>query len=138
MNVVTLIGRAVKDPQVTYTQGEKSMAIASFNIAVNRKTKNAEGKYDADFINCKAWGKTAELIAQYFTKGKEIYLQGRIEVTTSGEGENKRTYTNVVADRVEFCGSKGDSGQSSQQSQQAPQTEPQQADWGADDDLLPF
>ena len=127
-NVVILKGRMTRDAELRYTQGTEPKAYCMFSVAVNRMKQG-----EADFINCKAWGKTAELIAQYFTKGKEIYLQGRIEVTTSGEGENKRTYTNVVADRVEFCGSKGDSGQSSQQPQQAPQ----QAGWGADDDL-PF
>ena len=127
-NLVVLKGRMVKDADLRYTQGAEPKAYCMFAVAVNRLKQG-----EADFINCKAWGKTAELITQYFTKGKEIYLQGRIEVTTSGEGENKRTYTNVVADRVEFCGSKGDSGQSSQQPQQATQ----QADWGTDYEL-PF
>ena len=95
-NLVVLKGRMTRDVEMRYTQGAESKAYCMFSVAVNRMKQG-----EADFINCKAWGKTAELIAQHFTKGKEIYLQGRIEVTTSGEGENKRTYTNVVADRVD-------------------------------------
>ncbi len=121
-NLVVLKGRMVKDADLRYTQGVEPKAYCMFTVAVNSLKQG-----EANFINCKAWGKTAELIAQYFTKGKEIYLQGRIEVTTSGEGENKRTYTSVVVDRVEFCGSKADGGQATQQ----------QPNWGDDDDL-PF
>ena len=121
-NVVILKGRMTRDKELRYTQGTEPKAYCMFSVAVNRIKQG-----EADFISCKAWGKTAELIAQYFTKGKEIYLQGRIEVTTSGEDENRRSYTSVVAERVEFCGSKADSGQATQQ----------QPNWG-DDDLLPF
>ena len=121
-NVVILKGRMTRDAELRYTQGTEPKAYCMFSVAVNRIKQG-----EADFISCKAWGKTAELIAQYFTKGKEIYLQGRIEVTTSGEDENRRSYTSVVAERVEFCGSKADSGQATQQ----------QPNWG-DDDLLPF
>lgn len=102
-NLVVLKGRMTRDAELRYTQGAEPKAYCMFNVAVNRLKQG-----EADFINCKAWGKTAELIGQYFTKGKEIYLQGRIEVSTNGEGDNKHTYTNVVVDRVEFCGSKND------------------------------
>lgn len=102
-NLVVLKGRMTRDAELRYTQGAEPKAYCTFNVAVNRLKQG-----EADFINCKAWGKTAELIGQYFTKGKEIYLQGRIEVSTTGDGDNKHKYTNVVVDRVEFCGSKND------------------------------
>lgn len=109
MNVVTLIGRAVKDPQVTYTQGDKPMAIASFNLAVNRKTKNAEGKYDADFINCKAFGKTAELVEKYITKGSQMGITGHWQTGNYKNKDGNTVYTNeCVVDSFDFVGAKVD------------------------------
>lgn len=103
MNNVVLKGRLTKDVEIRYTQGAEPKAYCMFSVAVNRMKKD-----ECDFINCKAWGKTAELIGQYFKKGQEILLQGRIEVSTQDTDGVKKTFTNVVAERVEFCGSKGD------------------------------
>lgn len=103
MNNVVLKGRLTKDVDLRYKQGAEPKAYCMFSVAVNRMKKD-----ECDFINCKAWGKTAELIGQYFKKGQEILLQGRIEVSTTDTDGVKKTFTNVVAERVEFCGSKGD------------------------------
>lgn len=103
MNNVVLKGRLTKDVEIRYTQGAEPKAYCMFSVAVNRMKKD-----ECDFINCKAWGKTAEFIGQYFKKGQEILLQGRIEVSTQDTDGVKKTFTNVVAERVEFCGSKGD------------------------------
>lgn len=104
MNRTILMGRLTKDPEMRYTPN--GVAVTNFTIAVDRKFSKEK---EADFINCVAWNKTAEFIAQYFTKGKQILLEGRIQVrsyeTDSGE---KRWVTEVVAEQVEFCGSKTD------------------------------
>lgn len=103
MNNVILKGRLTKDVDVRYTQGAEPKAYCMFSVAVNRMKQG-----ECDFINCKAWGKTAEFIGMYFKKGQEILLQGRIEVSVTDTDGVKKTFTNVVAERVEFCGNKGD------------------------------
>lgn len=104
MNKVILKGRLTKDIEVKYTQSADPKAYAMFSVAVNRF------KDGADFINCKAWGKTAEFLGKYFTKGQEILIEGRIEVSQAETDGVKTTFTNVVAERVDFCGSKGNAG----------------------------
>lgn len=113
MNKCTLVGRLTRDPETRYSQGENANAIARFSVAVNRRFKNAEGNYDADFINCVAFGKTAEFIEKYFKKGMAIGISGRI---TSGNYTNKdgvKVYTTeVTAEEVEFVESKNSGGAS--------------------------
>ena len=106
MNKVILHGRCSKDPEVRTTAS--GTQYARFTVAVDRPTKAGEEK-KADFIPCIAWGKTAEFLGKYFPKGKEILCEGRIQTGkyTTDSGENRYT-TDVVIDRVEFCGSKGD------------------------------
>lgn len=103
MNRVILHGRLSRDPEVRTTSSGQTFARLS--IAVDRYSKTEENK--ADFINCTAWGKTAEFIGHYFHKGKEILTEGRIQTGkyTTESGENRYT-TDVVLERVEFCGSK--------------------------------
>ena len=97
MNNVVLIGRLTKDPELKYSQAGK--AYCRFTVAVNRDFN----KDEADFINCLAFGKTAETIAEWLGKGRRIALQGRIQ-TGSYENKNGDTVytTEVVADRFEF------------------------------------
>lgn len=102
MNKVILKGRLTKDIELRYTQSAEPKAFAMFSVAVNRFKKD-----ECDFINCKAWGKTAEFLGKYFSKGQEILLEGRIEVSTSDTDGVKTIFTNVVAEQVEFCGNKG-------------------------------
>ena len=110
MNNVVLIGNLVRDPELRYTQS--GTAFTRFTLAVSRglsKDKKAEmeqkGQPTADFISITSWGKTAELAANYLSKGRQVAVQGRIQ-TSSYEGQDgKRIYrTDVVADRVEFIG----------------------------------
>lgn len=97
MNVVMLIGNLTADPKVTYTQN--NLAVASFRLAVQRIGKN-EG---ADFINCKAFGVTAENLAKYKHKGDEIAIRGRISTDSYKNKEDKMVYTTeVIADSVEY------------------------------------
>ena len=107
MNSVQLIGRLTRDPEVRYTDG--GVSIARFSIAVERRFKQENGT-DADFINIVSFGKTAEFIEKYFHKGMKIALNGRIQTGSYTDKDGKKVYTtDVIAENVEFCESKGTS-----------------------------
>lgn len=102
MNKVILIGRLTADPKLTFG-GEKNTAIAKFGLAVQRDGKDK----GADFINCTAWGKTAELIEKYVTKGQMLGVEGEWR-TGSYEKDGRKIYTNDCnVSRIEFL-SKGE------------------------------
>lgn len=104
MNKSVLIGRLTKDVELKTTQS--GVSVCSFTLAVNRRFKNSEGKYDADFINCVAWRQQAEFICKCFTKGSMLALCGSIQ-TRSYEKDGSKVYiTEVVADEVSFVGEK--------------------------------
>ena len=110
MNSVNIIGRLCADPELRYLANGNNTAVATFTLAVDRnlsKDKKAEaerkGQATADFINCKAWGKTAETLANYVTKGKLIGVSGRIETGSYEHKDGYRVYTTeVVANKVQF------------------------------------
>ena len=107
MNKVIIIGRFTRDPEIKYSTGENATATARFSLAVNRRFKNKEGNYDADFINCVAFGKTAEFIEKYFTKGMAIGITGRIQTGSYINNEGQKVYTtDVVVEETEFVESK--------------------------------
>lgn len=107
MNKVLLTGRLAKEPELRYTQS--GTAVATFTLAVNRRFTNQNGEREADFINCVAWQKSAEFIANYFRKGQEMALEGRLQVRTyDGNDGQRRWVTEVVADQIEFVGGKND------------------------------
>lgn len=107
MNSVQLIGRLTRDPEVRYT--DSGASIARFSLAVDRRFKQENGA-DADFINIVAFGKTAEFIEKYFHKGMKIALNGRIQTGNYTDKDGKKVYTtDIVAENVEFCESKGNS-----------------------------
>ena len=109
MNKVILIGRLTREPEVKISNGGNATATARFSLAVNRKFKNAEGNYEADFINCVAFGKTAEFIEKYFTKGSAMALVGRIQTGSYTNKDGVKVYTtDVVVDEVEFAGGKNE------------------------------
>ena len=110
MNKVILVGRLTRDPEIRYSTGENATAVARFSVAVNRKFKNAEGGYDADFPNCTAFGKTAEFIEKFFHKGDMIGLDGRITTGSYTNQDAKKVYTTeVTVENVEFVGGKNSS-----------------------------
>ena len=78
MNKVILMGRLTRDPEIRYSQGERSTAVARYSLAVNRTFKR-DGEPDADFINCVAFGRQAEFAEKYFHKGIRIVITGRIQ-----------------------------------------------------------
>ncbi len=104
MNQVNIIGRLTKDPEVRYTSNQT--AVAKFSVAIDRG-KDAKGNdLGADFPSVTAFGKTAELIEKYVTKGQKIAVMGRIQ-TGSYEKDGKKYYTtDVIADRIEFLDKK--------------------------------
>lgn len=102
MNLVILKGRLTKSPILLF--GKSGIGYTSINIAVNRFNKDKEDS--ADFINCTAFGKTAELIAERFSKGQEILLEGNLKIDIFEKEEKKQYKTSVMIERVEFCGSK--------------------------------
>ena len=113
MNKILLIGRLTKDPELRYTQS--GTAVASFTLAVNRNFTNQNGEREADFINCIAWQKAAEFVSQYFKKGQQMALEGRLQVRTYDDNNGQRRWvTEVIVEQVEFAGSKqsGQNGQS--------------------------
>ena len=104
MNKVELVGRLTKDVDIRYTDG--SLSIARFSVACDRRFKT-EGQPTADFINCVAFGKTAEFVEKYFSKGARIGLTGRIQTGSYTNSDNQKIYTtDVVVEEVEFVESK--------------------------------
>lgn len=109
MNNVTLVGRLTKDPDVRYTN--EQMCVARFTVAVNRIKKD-----EADFISCVSFGKTAEFIEKYFIKGSQIGIVGHIQTGSYEKNDGSKVYTtDVIIDRAEFVGSKGEKAESSNQ-----------------------
>ena len=105
MNNVSLLGRMVKDPELRSTQAGTS--VLQFTIAVDRRFQKQGEEKKADFINCVAFGKTAEFISNYFTKGQMIALRGSIQVRNWEDNEGVKRYaTEVIVDEVEFAGGK--------------------------------
>lgn len=103
MNKACIVGRLTKDVELRYSTGEKATAFAKFAVAVNRKFKNKEGNYDADFINCSAIGTTAEFVGKYFSKGMAIGLTGEIRTGSYTNKDGIKVYTTeVLANEVEF------------------------------------
>ena len=113
MNRVILMGRLTRDPEVRYSQGERSMAIARYTLAVDRRGRRGQDGNDqtADFINCVAFGRTAEFLERFGRKGTKFVLEGRIQTGSYTNKDGQRVYTtDVVAENVEFAESKNASG----------------------------
>ena len=143
MNLVMLLGRTTKDPEIRYTQGDQGTKIASFTLAVDRKVKR-DGQPAADFINCKAFGKTADIVEQYAPKGKQIAITGEIQTGSYTNKEGRKVYTtDIICNQVQLLGSADQTARTSQNAQApapAPQPDPEPA-WEQVDDIgddLPF
>lgn len=106
MNKVILMGRLTRDPEVRYTQSEQPMAVARYTLAVDRRFKKA-GEEQADFINCVAFNKSAELAEKYYKKGLLVCISGRLQ-TQSYEDKTgqKRWVTEVIIEEQNFAESK--------------------------------
>ena len=110
MNTVSLVGNLCKENEVRYSSGENATAFLRNTVAVQRKYKDKEtGKYESDFINISAIGKSAEFINQYFTKGQKIGITGHIQTGSYTNKDGNKVYTTeVVVDSAEFVSSKGE------------------------------
>jgi single-strand DNA-binding protein len=107
LNLVAISGNLTRDPNLSYTTG--NTAVCEFGIAINEKRKGQEKTH---FVTCKAFGKTAEFVNQYFRKGKSITVVGKLDFSewTDKEG-NKRSRLEVIANDVQFCIGKSDGDQ---------------------------
>lgn len=104
MNRVILVGRITKDPEIRYTSND--VAVCQFTLAVNRRFKSNDGT-EADFINCVAWRKNAELLGNFVKKGAQIGVEGQIQVRSyEDNGGVKRYVTEVMCDSITFLESK--------------------------------
>ncbi len=100
------MGRLTRDPDVRYTQGESSMAVARFTLAVDRKFKR-DGEQNADFISCVAFGKGAEFIEKYFRQGMRVTVSGRLQTGSYTNRDGHKVYTtDVMVEEQEFADSK--------------------------------
>ena len=114
MNKAILMGRLTRDPEMRYSQGENSTAVARFTLAVDRRFRRSEGGQDADFIGCVTFGKTAEFVEKYFKQGMKMAAVGRIQTGSYTNKEGQKVYTtDVILEEVEFAESKNASSGSS-------------------------
>lgn len=113
INRVMLAGNLTRDPQVRFFANER--AVADFGLAVNRRYKGSDGqtKEETTFVDVEAWGRTAELVGQYLTKGRGCYIEGRLRLDTWDDKKDgsKRSKLKVVADNVQFIGGRGEGGE---------------------------
>ena len=124
MNKVILIGRLTREPEVRYSQGENSSAVARYSLAVDRRFKR-DGESTADFINCVAFGKNGEFAEKYLKKGMKIAVVGRIQTGSYTNQEGQKVYTtDVIVEEHEFCESKA----SDEQESKVTQFKPKQTD----------
>ena len=106
MNHVMLIGRLTKDPEIRHTQS--GTLVGSFTLAVDRRVAKDKPK-EADFIPCVVWSKTAEVVANYCKKGKQVAVEGRMQVRSyDAKDGTKRYVTEVVVNDLQLLGSKGE------------------------------
>ena len=136
MNLVTLIWRLTRDPELKYSQSGK--AFCKFSVAVTREYNRDE----ADFINCVAWDKRAETIAEYLRKGRRVALQGRLSVRSYEQNGETKWITEVIVDKFDFIDTTS-GGSSSYEEKKSSNAEPNFSSENAnedpiDDDDFPF
>ena len=103
MNKVILMGNLTRDPEIRYSQGENSLAIARFSIAVNRRFAR-QGDTDTDFFNCTAFGRQAEFVEKYFRKGSRMLLTGRVQNDNYTNSNGEKVYSvQIIAEEIEFA-----------------------------------
>lgn len=111
MNRAILMGRLTRDPEVRYSSGEKSMAIARYTLAVDRGFKRGGDSTEqtTDFIPCIAFDKAGEFAEKYFRQGMRVLISGRIQTGSYTNKESQKVYTTeVIIDTQEFADSKGE------------------------------
>lgn len=107
MNKVILMGRLTRDPEIRYSQGEQSTAVARYTLAVDRRFKRDGDQQTADFIGCVAFGRQGEFAEKYLRKGIKIAVTGRIQTGSYTNRDGQKVYTtDVVVEDQEFAESK--------------------------------
>lgn len=107
MNKVIIMGRLTRDPEARFSAGDNPIEIVRFTLAVDRKYKK-DGEPTADFINCIAFGKTAEVIEKYVHQGNKIAIEGRWQTGSYTNKDGVKIYTNdCMVESIDFCESKG-------------------------------
>ena len=112
MNRVILMGRLTRDPEVRYSQGERSMAIARYTLAVDRRGRRGQdnGEQTADFIPCVAFDRAAEFAEKYFRQGMRVSISGRIQTGSYTNRDGVKVYTTeVIVEEQEFAESRAES-----------------------------
>ena len=134
LNHITIHGRLTANPELKQTQS--GVSVCNFTVAVDRSYKNGEEK-QADFFTVVCWRGLADMVAKYFTKGKEIIVSGEMQSRKWQDNEgNNRIAWEIMANGVDFCGSKSDGGNSAPTfSTNENSTEFEEVD---DDSSLPF
>ena len=121
MNKVILMGRLTRDAEIRYSQGESATAIARFSLAVDRRFRRDGDDQNTDFINCVAFGRTAEFLERFGRKGTKFVLEGRIQTGSYNNKDGQKVYTtDVVVENIEFAESKNSSGSGGSTNQPAP------------------
>ena len=106
MNKVILVGRLTKDPEVRYSGGENTLAVARYTIAVERRFKR-DGEPTADFIPCVVFGRSAEFAEKYFRQGMRVSVSGRIQTGSYTNKDGMKVYTtDVIVEEQEFAESR--------------------------------
>ena len=117
MNRVILMGRLTRDPEVRYSQGERSMAIARYTLAVDRRgrrSQDGDQGQTADFINIVAFDRAGEFAEKYFRQGMRVLVSGRIQTGSYVNKDGQKVYTtDIIVDDQEFADSKGQGGDNS-------------------------
>lgn len=144
LNKVMLMGNLTRDPELRYTP--KGTAVAEISLAINRVWQNEQNQKQEEttFVDVTLWGRQAELVQQYVTKGQPLYVEGRLTIDTwddKGTGK-KRSRMKVIGESIQFLGSKSEQGPGQQSQRQRPQQSQRPAsqppaDDNADDDI-PF
>lgn len=112
MNKIILIGRLTKDPELTYLQNSNATAVCKFTLAVNRPRLDKNKPQEADFINCVCFGKRAEAIQQYVSKGNQFGVTGRLQINKYVDKDNQNRWsTDVNVEDFEFLQGKSDNNQ---------------------------
>lgn len=138
MNKVIITGRLTKDPEAFTTQSGVSRS--TFDVAVQRRVKDKDGKYPVDFLTVVAWRQTADFCNKYLTKGRMVAVEGQIQKRSyTAQDNTKRYVTEIIADSVEPLGGKQESAQTQGKRDAAPEDK---HDGGGfvevDDEPLPF
>ena len=122
LNKVLIAGRLTRDPQLSSTPA--GVAACDFGLAVNEKWKGADGQMQEEvtFIDCRAWKRTAEVINEHFSKGKPIFIEGKLHLSQWEDKDNgaKRSKMSVTVRSFEFISEPQGGQQAPQQQQQAP------------------